>query len=162
MDAQPGCDIGKDSTGQKRQRTGQSNRPRFDTLPPDFRVRPAAMEPITAKEPISQRRYDTGANCNQGQVRPVHILSPLVSRHHACTSGSRSQQSSRRLIYTASSVGGCGYRRLEALYRSVYGLLFHHQITEELPTMSELNQLLSNARSGFACPSIRSRAECLV
>src|ERR1700751_3687218 len=56
----------------------------------------------------------------------------LVSRHHARTSGSRSQQSSRRLIYTASSVGACGYRRLEALYRSIYGLLFHDQITEEL------------------------------
>src|SRR6201987_5794055 len=55
----------------------------------------------------------------------------LVSRHHARTSGSRSQQSSRRLIYTASSVGACGYRRLEALYRSIYGLLFHDQITEE-------------------------------
>jgi hypothetical protein len=72
MNAQPCGDICKDPAGQKWQRTGQSNGSSFDILPPDFRVRVAAMEPIARKEPVSERGYDTGTNRDQGESRPVH------------------------------------------------------------------------------------------
>ena len=65
MDAQPGCDIGKDSTGQKRQRTGQSNRPRFDAPPSDFRY--------------VQRRWSQSPAKNQS-VSDVTIPAPIVIR----------------------------------------------------------------------------------
>jgi hypothetical protein len=52
MKTQPCRDVCKNPTGQKRQRTGESNRLRFNALPPDFRIRVAVMEPIAGKETV--------------------------------------------------------------------------------------------------------------
>lgn len=46
------------------------------TMTPDFRVGVASMNPITCKEPISERRDNTCANRNRNESRSVHTYLP--------------------------------------------------------------------------------------
>jgi hypothetical protein len=78
VEIQSSADEGKDRACQKRQRRAQSNRPSF-TWTPDLRVRPAPMDPVARKEPVGERRRDTGANNDRGQSCPVRD-SALASR----------------------------------------------------------------------------------